>query len=169
MTIIDELADRKRLHLVIKEISGQKAILDLGCGEGWLVKSLRSSGFNIVGLDPNLPVNSENNYLFRKSAYDTGFEDDTFDCILCIETIEHLEPRAYAEIKRILTRGGMLFVTTPKKRWNWLIEFLSSLRLIDPLVTPHINLVDPDDMPFELVRRNSFMLFEWWGIYLNRK
>ena len=144
-------------------------ILDLGCGMGWLVKSFRKRGFNIVGIDPNLPPDFETSYLLRRSAYETGFDDDAFDCIICLETIEHLEPRAYAEIKRILKRNGKLIVTTPKKRWNWFIELLSLLRLSDPLVTPHINVVDANEIPLTLVRHNSFMLAEWCGIYRNHK
>jgi len=169
LAIIGRLANRKRMNLIVRENSRHMAILDLGCGEGEVVRTLRSDGFNIIGIDPNLPAGSETSYLLRKSAYETGFEDNTFDCVLCLETIEHLDPKVYLEISRILKRGGKLFVTTPKRRWNWLIEFLSSIRLSDPLVTPHINLVDPQDIPLELIRHKSFMLVEWWGIYLNRK
>ncbi|MGA2628256.1 MAG: class I SAM-dependent methyltransferase [Candidatus Bathyarchaeia archaeon] len=169
MAILGWIADRKRLRIVAKEISPDMAILDLGCGDGWLVNALRNRGFNIVGIDPNLPDGPESPYLHRRSAYETGFDDDTFDCIICVETIEHLEPRAYAEIERILKSSGKLIVTTPKKKWNWLIEILSFLRLSHPLVTPHINLVDPDEIPLQLVRYNSSMLLGWWGIYRNRK
>ncbi len=169
MTIIGRIVDRKRLHLVAKEISSDMAVLDLGCGVGWLVNVLRNSGFNIVGVDLNLPAGSETSYLLRRSAYETGFDDDMFDCVICLEVIEHLEPKVYSEIKRILKKGGKLIITTPKRRWNWLIELLSSLRLSDPLVTHHINLVDPDEIPLDLVKHSRFMLFEWWGIYHNRK
>lgn len=144
-------------------------ILDLGCGDGWLVKTLRNNGFKVIGIDPNLPVNAATNFLLRRNAYETGFKDNTFDFVICLETIEHLGPKVYPEIRRILKQNGRIFVTTPKKRWNWVIELLSAARLSDPLVTPHTNLVDPDEIPFELVKYDSFFLFEWWGIYLNRK
>lgn len=105
MTIIGRIVDRKRLHLVAKEISSDMAVLDLGCGVGWLVNVLRNSGFNIVGVDLNLPAGSETSYLLRRSAYETGFDDDMFDCVICLEVIEHLEPKVYSEIKRILKKG----------------------------------------------------------------
>lgn len=145
------------------------AILDLGCGEGWFTKSLRGKGFNVIGIDPNLPRRSETPYLQRKSAYQSGFDDNTFDGIICLETIEHLESSVYAEIKRIMKKDGKLIVTTPKKRWNWLVETLSKVGLSDPLVTPHVNLVNPGDIPFELTKHGSFMVIEWWGVYHIRK
>jgi len=168
VTIIGWVANRKRLRFVATELSSDMSVLDLGCGDGWFVESLRQWGFDVTGIDPNLP-HAETNYLQRKSAYESGFDDDTFDCIICLETIEHLESRVYAEIKRILKKDGKLIVTTPKKRWNWFVEFLSKVGLSDPIVTPHVNVVDPNDIPFELVKHGSFMFFEWWGIYRIRK
>ena len=139
------------------------AILDLGCGSGWLVERLRREGYNTVGIDSNLQ--SSKSYLYRRSAYKTGFADDSFDCIVCLETIEHLEAKVYTEIRRVSKDGGKLVVTTPKRRWNWTIELLSSLGWADHLVTPHINLVGPHDIPFQLEKAESFMWLEWYGIY----
>jgi SAM-dependent methyltransferase len=112
-----------------------------------------------------LPNASSTSYLSRRSAYETEFADSSFDCITCLETIEHVEPRVYVEIRRIAKDGGKLVVTTPKKGWNRLIELLSEVGLADPLVTPHINLVGPSDIPFRLERTGSFMLLEWYGVY----
>jgi 2-polyprenyl-3-methyl-5-hydroxy-6-metoxy-1,4-benzoquinol methylase len=168
MSLLGRIADRKRMGLVHSLVSKEMMILDLGCGTGWLVESLRHEGYNAIGIDPNLRT-TDSHYLFKGSAYDTGFADNTFDGIICLETIEHLEPRVYAEIRRISKNGGWLLVTTPKKKWNWLVELLSSARLSDPLVTPHINLVDRHDIPFELEKSGSLMFLEWYGVYIIRK
>ena len=111
------------------------------------------------------PGSSSKSYLLKGVADETGFADESFDCIILLETLEHLSPRVYAEIKRIAKDRGELILTTPKKRWNWLIELLSTRGLADPLVTPHINLVGPWDIPFELETFGSFMFLEWYGIY----
>jgi 2-polyprenyl-3-methyl-5-hydroxy-6-metoxy-1,4-benzoquinol methylase len=144
-------------------------ILDLGCGSGWLVEALRSDGYNAIGIDPSLSDSNSRSYLLSRSAYGTGFTDGSFDCIICLETIEHLEPRVFGEIARIGKDGGKLILTTPKRRWNWFIELLSSAGLADSLVTPHINLVSPDEIPFVLEETGSFMFFEWYGVYRIRK
>jgi 2-polyprenyl-3-methyl-5-hydroxy-6-metoxy-1,4-benzoquinol methylase len=164
MSPIGRIADRKRGELVRSYISKEMAILDLGCGTGWLVELLRREGYDAIGIDPNLPDSNLRGYLLRRSAYETGFVDSSFDCITCLETIEHLEPRVYAEIRRISKHRGKLIVTTPKKRWNPLIELLSSAGLADPLVTAHINLVSPQDIPFLLEESGPFMWLEWYGV-----
>jgi len=165
MPILGTIANDKRLKLVRSHISPDMSVLDVGCGTGWLVEKLRKEGFNVIGIDPNLPSGHSKNFLLERSAYETGFADDSFDCIICLETIEHLEPRVYEEIKRIAKDSSRLIVTTPKKRWNGIVELLSRVGLADPLVSPHINIVDPLDLPFLLEQTGSFMLLEWYGIY----
>jgi len=167
-SLLGRIADRKRTRLVHSLVSKNMVILDLGCGTGWLVEMLRREGYNAVGIDPNLP-NANSSYLLKRSAYETGFVNDRFDCIICLETIEHLEPRVYTEIERISKNEGRLLITTPKKKWNRLTEFLSSTGLTEPLVTPHINLVDPHDIPFDLQASGSLMFLEWYGVYMIRK
>lgn len=56
------------------QVSKDMAILDLGCGTGWLVEKLRLEGYNAVGIDPNLPASSSRSYLLRRNAYDTEFD-----------------------------------------------------------------------------------------------
>ncbi|MBS7622845.1 methyltransferase domain-containing protein [Candidatus Bathyarchaeota archaeon] len=166
MSLLGKIADWKRLELILSQISRNMTILDLGCGNGWLVEALRRMGFNIIGIDPNLPpLECYPSYLLKRNAYETGFPDDSFDCIVLLETIEHLEPRVYVEIRRIIRDRGKLIITTHKKRWNWLIETLSLMRLADSLGTPHINLVEPSQIPFQLQESGSFMYLEWYGIY----
>lgn len=150
-------------------VTKKMTILDMGCGSGWLVRTLRAGGFDAIGIDSSLEETSTSDYLLRRSAYETGFEDNTFDCILCLETIEHFEPRVYSEIKRIAKDGALLLIITPRKKWNWLGELLSRLGLSSPLVTPHINCVGPKDLPFELKESHSFMVIEWYGIYAIHK
>jgi 2-polyprenyl-3-methyl-5-hydroxy-6-metoxy-1,4-benzoquinol methylase len=169
MPLLGAIANERRFKLVRSNISKEMSILDVGCGTGWLVEALRNEGFDAKGIDPNLPIEDSKTHLLRRSAYETHFADNTFDCIICLETIEHLEPRAYGEIKRIAKDSSKLIVTTPKKRWNGLIEFLTAARLTDPLVTPHINLVSPSDIPFLQEEIGSFMVLEWYGIYKIQK
>jgi 2-polyprenyl-3-methyl-5-hydroxy-6-metoxy-1,4-benzoquinol methylase len=168
-SFLGRVADRRRIRLVRSLVSKKMTFLDLGCGTGWLVEMLRSEGYNAIGIDPNLPTAKSSNHLIKRSAYETGFADDSFDCIVCLESIEHLEPRVYTEISRISKSGARLLVTTPKKKWNWLVELLSHVGLSEPLVTPHINLVDPDEIPFDLEEYGSFMFLEWYGVYTIRK
>ena len=163
--MLGRIADWRRRRFVRSRLSRNMTILDLSCGSGWLVEALREEGYNAIGLDPNLPDSSSKSYLLKRSAYETGFADESFDCIILLETIDHLEPRVYSEIRRVSKDGAKFLITTPKKRWNWAIELLSSLGFADPLVTPQINIVGPDDIPFQLEKAGSFIWLEWYGIY----
>lgn len=49
------------------------------------------------------------------SVYDIPFPDASFDNVLCMSVLEHLEdpPRAIAEMRRVLKEGGRIIVSTP--------------------------------------------------------
>ncbi len=49
------------------------------------------------------------------SAQRLPFRDDTFDCVLCTEVLEHLPNpvQALTEFRRVLKTGGRIFLTTP--------------------------------------------------------
>ena len=51
----------------------------------------------------------------QSDAEATAFASDTFDTVICCETLEHLaKPRAaLAELARVLRPGGRLYLTTP--------------------------------------------------------
>ena len=104
MGYIANYCDKKRLEKIIPHISQEMKILDLGCGSGWLTKSLNSLQFDCVGVDRNV----EHSELFYKGTADSiPFPDNYFDCLIMIEVIEHIKPSCYTEIDRVL-----------KKKWN---------------------------------------------------
>lgn len=49
------------------------------------------------------------------SAYDISVESDSFDVVLCIQVLEHLDSpdRAFEEFRRILKPGGYAYVSAP--------------------------------------------------------
>src|SRR5437868_3030192 len=51
------------------------------------------------------------------SGHAIPFRDETFDVVLCLETLEHIEdpPSLGREIMRVLKRGGMCMVMTPAR------------------------------------------------------
>jgi len=179
MSLLGKIADKKRLELIEEEIfepNFQKfvkaiipiklKILDLGCGDGWLVKELNKHNFiEAMGIDPNLKEEAKD--LLRISTH--AFPDNYFDYIVAIEVIEHLEPKMYEEIRRILKPNGKLIVTSPKPKWNWVVEFLCWIGLADPLITPHMNVVNPEDLPFKIIKKQDYLLIEWFGVFENEK
>jgi len=99
-------------------------ILDLGCGNGYLVNHLITLGFNAYGTD----ASEKGIAIAKKTNPDRFFVQDLssdalppelqaipFDTIITTEVIEHLyNPQAFTDFcKRQLKPGCELIVTTP--------------------------------------------------------
>lgn len=91
------------------------SILDVGCGNGILIKTLKCFGFhNLTGIDPHLKHSSEEPG-FRLLKTSIEHLNEQFDLIMCHHSFEHVED-VYATAKYLdtLTKpGGMLIIRIP--------------------------------------------------------
>ena len=87
-------------------------ILDVGCGFGLRVQELKQLGFEAIGCEVN-PAHFDEDTI-PGSAEALPFEDNSFDGVLCIDVLEHLEHplKAIEELLRV-TKGPALVVITP--------------------------------------------------------
>jgi 2-polyprenyl-3-methyl-5-hydroxy-6-metoxy-1,4-benzoquinol methylase len=103
-------------------------ILDYGCGPGYLVEKLLNTGVPCEGVDASPESVERINRRFAPNPLWGGaknltddrlpYNDNAFDAIICVETIEHVLPSKIdvfvRELRRILKPGGgWLFITTP--------------------------------------------------------
>ena len=99
-------------------------ILDLGCGNGYLVNVLIEDGYNAYGTDASekgiaiaKQRNPERFFVQDLSSDELPVElkDIHFDTVISTEVIEHLyNPAAFIEFcRRQLKPGGELIITTP--------------------------------------------------------
>jgi 3' terminal RNA ribose 2'-O-methyltransferase Hen1 len=119
--------------------AGAKSVLDLGCGEGRLLRVLLSEPAfeRIVGVDVSHRVlerardrlrleempqrKRERLTLLHGSLTYRDKRLEGFDAAAVIEVIEHLEPMRLAAFERVLfecTRPGLAVVTTPNVEYN---------------------------------------------------
>ena len=141
-------------------------ILDLGCGDGWFTKFLVSHGYQCKGVDTHI---EEKSPLYRGSADKIPFPDNHFDCIVMFEVIEHIEPSCYKEINRVLKDGGKIILSTILPKSDTFVHFLSKVKLADPYVTPHINLVNIKTLPWKIVEDDRILLIDQFGVFKKGK
>ncbi|MDP8212063.1 MAG: class I SAM-dependent methyltransferase [Candidatus Zapsychrus exili] len=101
-----------------------KVILDIGCGEGSFLKILKDRKNKVFGVDlsgTGLNACKEKGIecaLIDISTEDLPYDDNTFDIVFLLATIEHLENPCHAlfEIKRVLKENGLFIVSIPNPK-----------------------------------------------------
>lgn len=111
---------------IIRQIPcNTRFLLDVGCGCAYIAKHFINSGTRVVSLDvaqanaekalKKYP--SDNHAAVVADVFALPFKENTFDCIVASEIIEHtVDPHAFVEaLKRVLKPGGTLIISTPYK------------------------------------------------------
>lgn len=140
-------------------------VLDAGCGEGVLVDEY-ADRLAIQGLDPNY----SSDRVRTGSLTALPFTDGAFDRALCLDVLEHLtfdeQPRALAELHRVLRSGGELLVSVPNlAHLQSRIHFL----LVGRLIRTASEQKHPGDRPVDdyirMAQRAGFTLVARSGIF----
>jgi 2-polyprenyl-3-methyl-5-hydroxy-6-metoxy-1,4-benzoquinol methylase len=100
--------------------SGQR-LLEIGCSAGYLTRFFKDKTDRIVGFDINFPALQSAKERNREHSVICGsveklpFLDDSFDAIVMLEVIEHIDSDVAAvnEVRRVLKPGGTLILSTP--------------------------------------------------------
>lgn len=95
----------------IKKYFKPKEVVDIGCGSGLYVNSLRDQKIKAIGYDIN-PIVEGKKYLSKKSIFDINHKSEL---IICLEVAEHIETKHNDEIVKSLYNnlkpGGTLIFT----------------------------------------------------------
>lgn len=143
----------------------QQRVLDAGCGEGVLVDEY-AGRLAIEGIDASY----SSDRVRRGSLTELPYEDAGFDKALCLDVLEHLtfdeQPKAIAELHRVLKPGGLLLVSVPNlAHLQSRVQFALRGRLIRT-ASEHKH---PGDRPvgdyIAMARRAGFMLVGRKGIF----
>jgi 3' terminal RNA ribose 2'-O-methyltransferase Hen1 len=133
--------NEQRLGSVLAALrtSGAKRLLDLGCGEGKLIRELlKERQFEeIVGLDVSIrslemaqrrlkldrlpPTQAKRVKLLHGSLMYRDKRLESFDAAAVVEVIEHLDPPRLSAFERVLfefARPGTVVLTTPNREYN---------------------------------------------------
>jgi 2-polyprenyl-3-methyl-5-hydroxy-6-metoxy-1,4-benzoquinol methylase len=116
--------DSERLMVAASDLSRalplDATILDAGCARGGLLEALRTAGFtSVAGLDPSprcADACRERGFTAYVGSVQSAPADmPKFDCIVLSHVLEHVFdiPAFFAAAKRLLVRGGHLYLETP--------------------------------------------------------
>lgn len=108
-----------------------KSVLELGCGEGYLLTKIAQAypSIPLLGLDNNQAAVDEGHRIFPKLKLDVGDiyniaqPDGSWDVVVASEVMEHLEQpiKALEELRRVSSRYVLLSV--PHEPWFRLGNF----------------------------------------------
>jgi len=150
-----------------------KKVLEFGCGEGWLTKTLAGRGAEVWAFDiSNEAVemtkkrfdNSTYKYpphIEQMSAEELRYDADMFDIVIGIAILHHLDlEKSIKGIKRVLKKGGRAYFMEPLGH-NPLLNFYRKL-------TPHLR--SPDETPLKFNHlttiKKTFSNFTHYEYYL---
>jgi len=159
------LAKLEAVRAYLNALPADARVLDAGCGEGVLVDEY-AARLHITGVDANYVSDR----VTSASLTALPFPGASFDRALCLDVLEHLayddQPRALAELHRVLVPGGELLVSVPNlAHLQSRIHFLLRGRLIRTAS----EYKHPGDRPvgeyLQLASRAGFTLVARRGIF----
>jgi SAM-dependent methyltransferase len=116
---------RQRYRHITSLIEGQGPVLDVGCGSSHIISALPRGSVALDVLANKLRFARRFGVpLVRGSGFTLPFGDESFECVLCSQVIEHvpMEPSMIDELCRVLKPGGRLVLGTPDyDRWEWVV------------------------------------------------
>jgi 2-polyprenyl-3-methyl-5-hydroxy-6-metoxy-1,4-benzoquinol methylase len=129
-TITKNERKRSRQAIINAVPKNTVSILDIGCGSGWLAEHFLQHGKQIVSSDisninpakalANFP--HQNHAAIVCDAFNLPFKNNSFDCIVASEVIEHVfNPSLFiSSLLQKIKPGGALILITP---YNEKIEY----------------------------------------------
>jgi SAM-dependent methyltransferase len=93
------------------------SLLDVGCGNGYLLRQLSGSGMSLFGCDIVDKAKSKPFRYVRAKIEQLPFPDQSFDIVTCCHTLEHVVDlgTAVSELKRVARK--QIIVVVPCQRW----------------------------------------------------
>ena len=131
-------------------IAGRR-VLDVACGEGYGSALLAEAAAHVTGVDIDATTLAHaratyagraNVQFVEGSAAELPVADASVDAVVSFETIEHLEapdqPRMLAEFARVLTRDGVLILSSPNRP-----EYSEARNYVNPF---HLHELDRNEL-----------------------
>lgn len=112
-----KLAVKNQINLLKKYVPKKGKILEIGCGEGLLLKALNQEGFNTLGIEPSYnacKIAQKRGLKVINSVFKKELIKDEFAAVVMTHTLEHFENplQTLKDIKTFIPNGVLLLVQT---------------------------------------------------------
>ncbi|KLI16650.1 class I SAM-dependent methyltransferase [Brachyspira hyodysenteriae] len=94
-------------------------LLDIGCGNGHLLKDSYKYVKNAVGIEKFDYSKPKFDNILNIDIFENTFEDNSFDIITFLDVMEHIENenKFLQEVKRLIKLDGTIIITVPAYQW----------------------------------------------------
>jgi SAM-dependent methyltransferase len=172
MSVIDRGLQRWRILRALPHVPGGSTVLDVGTGDGQMLKRLGSRIQRGVGVDPLLTAEVvRDRYILMPGRFPEGvnFPPGTFDAITMLAVLEHfpadLLPKCHKACEDLLRPKGYLIITVPSPRVDTILRILRYFRLVDAETLHEHQGLKPENLldifsqgSFRLIRKTKFQL-----------
>ena len=114
-----DLTEASIVRVLARLAPDARSLLDVGCGQGYLLGRLRRPGWRLYGSDVVDGVRLPAGTYVQADIEQLPFRDGAFDVVTCSHTLEHMIDlrAAVAELRRVARR--QLIVVVPRQRWHY--------------------------------------------------
>lgn len=118
----------RKILKVLKEARGEQieqlSILDIGTGNGEISSFIGKTN-DVCSVDIFDTRQSTANFNFYLCNESLPFKNESFDIVISNHVIEHVHDQKLhlSEIKRVLKKGGFLYLATPNRLWPYEVHY----------------------------------------------
>ncbi len=162
MPLLSNWARRKKCAFFIDPLPKHWRVLEVGAGDGWVGNYMRRGGWDgYVGLDLRGEADVGGDV---RDWQELGLAAGSFDAIVAFEVVEHVD--CFEAMHALLKPGGVLMLTSPHPKTDWLCACFEWVGLAQKRSSPHTHLVDFRRIPlFEVVEIRRVGFLSQWGTF----
>jgi 2-polyprenyl-3-methyl-5-hydroxy-6-metoxy-1,4-benzoquinol methylase len=149
---LDRLIRDWRIREALVHLGGVGCVLDVGCGDGALCRSLASRGVAGVGIDFRLVISTEvTGFEFVAGKFPDALPNgELFDAITMLAVLEHVPEGQKLDWVRAcearLGESGVVVLTVPSPRVDAILAALRFFRLVDGMALEEHHGFDPSEV-----------------------
>ena len=162
--ILSHISRQHKLKRLMPYLRASDVILEIGSSSGWFSSQLRQRGYQVVSLDIHAPATIVGDVTQWR---DLDIEAHSFDIVVALEVIEHVD--CLGALRMLCKPGGLIMLSSPHPRWDWLMKCLEVLHLTQKRTSAHINLTDFSTISLPAVVRKRPLYIHQVALFRNQE